>query len=141
MRPGHQVLRGDVMRTKRSGICHVDETHAEHQDAITFLWDLILDLEITRLGRTTGRVITPERLAKWDTHALGLRKCWKAKPPFPQLGEAGHSRELEIGDAFIKRIADQLAAGEKPTLPEDWPAWWDEFMKLASRCRDTWIKR
>jgi hypothetical protein len=122
--------------TSSGGLFHVDPTRAVHHEAVTYLFDLILDLDFLRIGKPTLKALSVSRLASWEAIAGRVRKCWEARHL-----DGGHEEELAYGDALVAWVRTELAADRTPTLPENGMAAFAAARRRLERCREEGVKR
>lgn len=120
------------MSATSHGIC--DHTHAVHQAAHDFLFSLILDLDFVRIGQAPLSPITDGRLASWCGISEEVWSCQRLH--FWKLGQKGHEPELAWGNELVRRLADQLKAGQSPALPESHKDWLSMLRRFL-RCEES----
>lgn len=74
-----------------------DHTFPVHHDAVTFLSDLVSDLEIARTRGRPVRAIDAGRLARWPAIAAAVRGHTRRPSPAVAMQEHGRGRATAVG--------------------------------------------
>lgn len=117
------------------GLFHVDRTHAVHGEAVTYLFDLFIDLDFLRIGRPPRAAVTCDRLDRWPAIAARVRQCG----PF-SLPATDHEPELGHAEDFIAWVRGELVAGRVPILAPGEFAAFKPALARFERCRESNIK-
>ncbi len=113
-----------------AGLIHVNLTRARHHAAVAFLFGLVLDLDLIRIGRPSDDPITLDRLAKWWPLAEAVRACSGTG-----CRMVNHDAELTYGDGVVTTLIKDLENGHPLVMPLGV----EGFLTargLLERCRD-----
>ncbi len=124
------------MTPAANGLFHVDPTHARHHEAAKYLWELVLDLDFLRIGKTPMRPVDYARLAEWPAHAADVRGCHDAR-----FLKGGHAEELAFGDALVETVRADLDAGRTPQMPDAGVTHYLAATARLERCREDSVRR